>query len=92
MENYHEMSKQDLASNHHWNEIQTTGQTTFTSDEEVRIITRDEVMFDAMEDLGCDNLYYDMVVTPLTFSMRVQEAFKIKLDEIMEEALNDYYM
>ena len=74
-----------------WAELQGTGQTTFESDEETRTISRDEVMSEVLGEWDMDNLYYDITVIPLTFSMRVQEAFKVKIDALMEEAIEDFY-
>ena len=74
-----------------WAELQGTGQTIFESDKETRIINRDEIMHEVMGEMGSDNLYYDMVIIPLSFSMRVQEVFKVRLDELMKEAIEDFY-
>lgn len=74
-----------------WNELQTTGQTIFESDEETRIINRDEIMHEVMGEMGSDNLYFDIVSTPLTYSTRVQKAFKVKIDELMQDAIGDFY-
>jgi hypothetical protein len=75
----------------HWDELQTTGQTIFNSNIEKRIINRDDVMFDVMGHMGDKKLYHDMVVTPVSFSVRVQAAFKLRIDKLMADAVNDYY-
>ena len=74
-----------------WDELQTTGQTVFESGEENRIISRDEVMHDVIFDLGPNNIFYDITVTPLTFSTRLQKMFKVAIDDVMNEAIEDFY-
>jgi hypothetical protein len=81
----------DKLISQHWDELQTTGQTVFNSDIEKRIINRDDVMFDVMGDMGATGLYHDMVAIPLSFSVRVQAAFKLRIDKLMADAVNDYY-
>jgi hypothetical protein len=84
-------SIRDSHIDQHWDELQTIGQTIFNSDIEVRIINRDDVMFDVMGDMGAKGLYHDMVTIPLSFSVRVQAAFKLRIDKLMNDAVNDYY-
>jgi hypothetical protein len=81
----------DAYIDQHWDEIQTTGQTIFISDIENRMINRDDVMHDVMGDMGAKGLYHDMVAIPLSFSVRVQAAFKLRIDKLMADAVNDYY-
>jgi hypothetical protein len=84
-------SIRDAHIDQHWDELQAIGQTIFNSDIEVRIINRDDVMFDVMGDMGAKGLYHDMVAIPLSFSVRVQDAFKLRIDKLMADAINDYY-
>jgi hypothetical protein len=84
-------AERDKLISQHWDELQSQGQTIFNSDIEKRVINRDDVMFDVMGDMGDKKLYHDMVVTPVPFSIRVQAAFKLRIDKLMADAVNDYY-
>jgi hypothetical protein len=84
-------AERDKLISQHWDELQSQGQTIFNSDIEKRVINRDDVMFDVMGDMGDKKLYHDMVVTPVPFSVRVQAAFKLRIDKLMADAVNDYY-
>ncbi len=81
----------DKLISQHWDELQTTGQTIFNSDIEKIIINRDDVMFDVMGDLVATGCYHDIVAIPLSFSVRVQAAFKLRIDKLMADAVNDCY-
>jgi hypothetical protein len=84
-------AERDAYVDQHWDELQSQGQTVFNSDIEKRIINRDDVMFDVMGDMGAKGLYHDMVTIPLSFSVRVQAAFKLRIDKLMNDAVNDCY-
>ena len=84
-------SVKDAAIERKWQELEMAGQTQFESDEETRIICKDEVMFEVLEELGSDNLWYDVTVTPFTFAIKLERLCRAALAEAMEEAIEDFY-
>ena len=84
-------SEKDAAIDRKWYELHAKGQTTFSSDEETRIICKDEIMFEVLEKLGSDNLFYDITVAPFSFALKVTKLFDAALIEVMEEAVEDFY-
>ena len=84
-------SEKDAAIDRKWYELHAKGQTTFSSDEETRIICKDEIMFEALEALGSDNLFYDITVAPFSFALKVVKLFDAALTVAMDEAVEDFY-
>jgi len=85
-------SERDAAIDRKWHELETTGMAIFSSDEENRYISRDEIMHDVICDLSSFGLHYDIAITPMSFAIKVAELFDMALNAAMEEAINDYYI
>ena len=84
-------SERDAAIASKWLELETVGQAIFSSDDENRYINRDEVMADVIADMGSFGLHYDITVAPLSFSLRVKALYDIAINELMNEAFEDFY-
>tara|TARA_R110002096_G_scaffold208392_1_gene394938 strand:- start:301 stop:588 length:288 start_codon:yes stop_codon:yes gene_type:complete len=84
-------SEKDAAIERKWHELEATGQVIFVSDDEIRIICKDEIMFEVLEELGSDHLFYDITVAVFSFALKVTKLFEAALNEAMEEAIEDFY-
>ncbi len=82
---------QEEASDFHWAELHITGETLFESDVEDRLINKDSVIYEVLESMGDDNLFNDITIAPIAYCRRVEALFDIKLAELMQEALEDFY-
>ena len=91
MNNYHELSKQDLASNHHWDELNATGETTFSSDEEDRTISMDEITAECLCDISMTDDIHKFTEQGLEFIYELRKLITAKRNDLMDEALEDYY-
>ena len=84
-------SEKDAAIDRKWHDLETAGQTIFMSDEEMRIINRDEIMHEVLCNLNSFGLHYDVTVAPFTFALKIAKMFEAVLEQKMEEAIEDFY-
>ena len=85
-------AERDALILNHWHNLNTTGLTIFESNEESRYICRDDVMSEVMGSMRSFGLHFDITVAPFAFATRVRKAYDIAINEIMEEAIKDYYL
>tara|TARA_R110000851_G_scaffold105683_4_gene224300 strand:- start:770 stop:1063 length:294 start_codon:yes stop_codon:yes gene_type:complete len=85
-------AERDALILNHWHDLNTTGLTIFESDEERRYICRDDVIFEVMGSMRSFGLHFDITVAPLEFATRVRKLYDIAINEVMEEAIKDYYL
>ena len=45
-----------------------------------------------MGNMGAFGLHFDITVAPLAFGTRVRKLYDIAINEVMEEAIKDYYL
>ena len=76
------------ATAHHWQEIHKHGETTFHSDEEIRVVSKDAIMREALDELD-DKGLHNKVLNTIDFDM--YHICEQKLGAKMKEALNDFY-
>ena len=84
-------SEKDAAIARKLDELSVKGFAKFDSDEETRIIDRDMVMLDIINNDFGNDLYLEMTLRPLALSRTLESKTDAKLDELMKEAIEDYY-
>jgi len=81
----------ESATEHHWAEMHKHGETTFHSDDEMRVISKDECMREVLDRIKDDGLYNRISELSCGFLMDLVEMAECELKSEMTEALNDYY-
>lgn len=86
-----EPSTLESATAHHWAEIHKHGETTFHSDEEVRVVSKDLVMRGVLDELDDKKLYESVMYKGTLKLSSLRDSCRNKINQQMEEALHDYY-
>ena len=91
MDTYHDMTHQELAANHHYDELNATGRTTFVSDEEDRTVSMNDITADCLVEISMTAGIHKQTEQGIDFVMALRELITAKRSELMDEALEDYY-
>ena len=83
-------TKMEMAITHHWDELNSKGETTFKSDMEDRKISMDEITADCLADFDVNGLH-GLTLQGLPFIDTLRYMIRNKKHELMEEALEDFY-
>ena len=81
----------EQAAEFHWNQLESYGETSFRSEEEDRIISKDEIMSGVLSSLLSENLWSDVITKPFSFAVKVSELFDAALKAEMNDAIEDFY-
>jgi hypothetical protein len=79
------------ATAHHWAEILKHGTTTFHSDDEIRVVSKDAIMREALDEKQDDGLHQYVAENTEAFLFLTLIICNQKLEAKMKEALHDYY-
>ena len=85
-----EDSKLELATTHHWDELNSKGETTFKSDMEDRTISMDEITADCLADFEVKGLHR-VTQQGLPFVNALRIRIRAMKHDLMDEALEDFY-
>jgi len=85
-----EPSKLELATEHHWDELNGRGITTFSDDEETRVIDMDIITQDCLNDFRLLGLY-ETTNEGLPFIEALRDKIRTMKNDLMETALEDFY-
>ena len=85
-----EESKLELATTHHWDELNSKGETTFKSDMEDRTISMDEITADCLADFEVKGLHR-VTQQGLPFVNALRIRIRAMKHDLMDEALEDFY-
>jgi len=91
MDTYYDMTHQELAANHHYNELNATGETTFISDVEDRTVSMNDITADCLVEISMTADIHNQTEQGVDFVMALRELIRAKRHELMDEALEDYY-
>ena len=84
-------SRLEQAGAFHWEQLEAYGETSFRSEEEDRIISKDEVMFHVLATIPSENLWNEVLVKPMSFNIKICKLFDAALAAEMNDALEDFY-
>ena len=79
------------ATAHHWAEILKHGTTTFHSDDEIRVVSKDAIMREVLDELDDKGLDHSVMAKDFILTMCMIDKCEQRLKLEMEEALHDYY-
>ena len=91
MDTYHDMTHQERAANHHYDELNATGETTFVSDVEDRTVSMNDITADCLVEISMTAGIHKQTEQGIDFVMALRELITAKRSELMDEALEDYY-
>lgn len=83
-------TRMEMAIDHHWDELKSKGETTFRSDEEDRTISMDAITEDCLVEFFGDGLHA-LTLQGLPFIDTLRNKIRVMKNDLMEEALEDYY-
>ena len=86
-----EDTKLEQATTHHWDELNSKGETTFKSDMEDRTISMDEITADCLTEFDVNGLH-GLTLKGLPFIDTLRHMIRNKKNELMDEALEDFYL
>jgi len=89
-----EQTKQEAASEHHWDELNSKGETTFVSDQEDRTISMDDITADCLIDLAHEyggKGLHAQTQGGLSFIYTLRHRIVLMKNTQMDDALEDYY-
>jgi len=84
-------TKLELATEHHWDELNRTGVTVFNSDEETRLIDLDQITLDCLNDFRLLGLHNAVIDNPIEFMFELRRKVHNMKCDLMDEALEDFY-
>ena len=80
----------ELASDYHWEQLADEGATTFSSQEETRVISMDEITSWCINDLPEIGLH-KATQEGLAFIYTLRAAITARRNSVMDEAIKDFY-
>ena len=78
----------ELASDYHWEQLADEGATTFSSSEEERTVSLDEVMHECLCDMQMEGIF-ELVKSGLGGVLWTK--FEARIDTLMNDAMDDFY-
>ena len=83
-------TKMEMAIDHHWDELNSKGETTFKSDMEDRTISMNEITLDCLADFDVEGIH-TLTLQGLPFVDTLRDKIRVMKNDLMEEALEDFY-